>query len=77
MCVDRELFLQEKSQLRVEVEQLEHELALCRATLAKEQEWKSQMETNHRMLLTEKRDLLTELVQGLKRFYISSIRKQL
>lgn len=58
--VPRDVFLQEKSQLKVELEQVQNELIICKATLEKEQEGRSIMEKDHRLLLAEKRDLLSE-----------------
>ena len=52
--------MKDKAELKAEVEQLQHELTLCKATLTKEDEWKAQMESDHRLLLAEKRDLLSQ-----------------
>lgn len=41
---------------------MDEDLRLTRATLRKELDWKDKMDGNYKQLLTEKRDLLSQLV---------------
>ena len=56
----RELFNQEKVKYKSEIERLKEEITLVKATLAKETEWKLQLEQNYKKAMQEKRDLLSE-----------------
>ncbi len=59
-CYFREIFNGEKNKYKGEVERLQEEIILVKATLAKETEWKLQLEQNYKGLLQEKRDLLAQ-----------------
>ncbi len=56
----REIFNQEKTKYRNEIERLHGELKLARASLNRETEWKTQVEENYKKLMVEKRQLLSQ-----------------
>ena len=56
----REIFTGEKLKLRSELERVEHDLSLSKASLQREHEWREKLEANSQRLVREKRDLLSQ-----------------
>ncbi|KAK6177611.1 hypothetical protein SNE40_015676 [Patella caerulea] len=57
----REYYSTERSRLRDQMEVMDEELRLSRATLRKEAEWRDKMDANYKHILQEKRELITKL----------------
>jgi len=56
----REFYTKEKHRVQDQLNRMDEDLRLTRATLRKELDWKDKMDTNYKQMLTEKRDLLSQ-----------------
>ena len=62
VCCVRSLYNADKTKLRNEIERLTSDLDVTRNRLNRELEWKEQIDNDHKALLQDKRDMLTQLV---------------
>ncbi|XP_050412263.2 myosin-11 [Patella vulgata] len=62
----REYYSTERSRLRDQMEVMDEELRLSRATLRKEAEWRDKMDANYKHILQEKRELITNAMDYLQ-----------
>ena len=56
----REFYTKEKSRVQDQLNRMDEDLRLTRATLRKELDWKDRMDSNYKHLICEKRELLTQ-----------------
>ena len=58
----REFYVKEKHRVQEQLNRMDEDLRLTRATLRKELDWKDKMDGNYKNLISEKRDLLSQYV---------------
>lgn len=57
----REFYTKEKARVQDQLNRMDEDLRLTRATLRKELDWKDRMDSNYKQVVAEKRELLTQL----------------